>query len=124
MIVRCIVEIAGHPKEHVESVMKELIKKIQGELKVMKYNIFEAQEKEKIFLTFTEIEIEFEDFDKLFGFCLDYVPTSIEFLEPKEISIKREELESGVNDLLEKLQQDNILIKRLKAEIMFMKKNK
>jgi hypothetical protein len=122
MKVLSIIEIAGHPKEHVEEIMKRLIEKIRDERKVMKYNIFEAQEKDKLFHTFSEVEIEFNTFDELFGFCLDYLPTSIEFLNPQEIKIKREELENGVNDLLMKLQQDNMEIKRLKSQIIFKDK--
>jgi len=123
MRVLSIIEIAGHPKEHVEEIMKKLIEKIKGERKIVKYNIFEAQEANKLFHTFSEVEIEFNTFDELFGFCLDYLPTSIEFMDAKDITIKREELENGVNDLLMKLQHDNMEIKRLKSQIMFANKN-
>ena len=123
MRVLSIIEIAGHPKEHVEEIMKKLIEKIKGERKIVKYNIFEAQEANKLFHTFSEVEIEFNTFDELFGFCLDYLPTSIEFMDSKDITIKREELENGVNDLLMKLQHDNMEIKRLKSQIMFANKN-
>ena len=71
MKVLSIIEIAGHPKEHIEEIMKGLIAKIKGERKVLRYNIFEAQQKEKIFHTFAEVEIDFSSFENLFGFCLD-----------------------------------------------------
>jgi len=122
MKTKAIIEIAGAPKEHVEDVLKGIVEKIKNEQKILKFRIFEAQEKEKLFFSFTEMEIDFESFEKLTGFCLDYFPSSIEILEEK-IDIKREELENTLNDLLAKLHQYDMTLKNLKAEIIILKKN-
>tara|TARA_Y100000034_G_scaffold136674_1_gene214805 strand:+ start:1351 stop:1722 length:372 start_codon:yes stop_codon:yes gene_type:complete len=122
MKAKLILEIVGAPKEHVEKVIKEMVEKIQKEKKIMKYKIFEAQEKEQFFFTFTEMEIDFASFEELTGFCLDYFPSSIELLDDK-FDIKREELENTLNDLLAKLHQYDMHIKTLKAELMLAKKN-
>ena len=61
MKVKIIIEIVGSPKEHIEEVMKQLVEKIKEEKKLLKYNIFEAQEKDKLFFTFTEIDMGFEN---------------------------------------------------------------
>lgn len=119
---RTIVEVAGYPKEHIEKVMKELVSKIQEEKKVLGYRIFEAQEREKIFFTFTEIDIDFASFEELFGFCLDYMPSSIELLE-EGLDVKRDEMENVVNDLLAKLHSYDMTLKNLRAEIALLKKN-
>jgi len=123
MKARLIIEIAGSPKEHIEEVMKQLVNKVMEEKKVLKYNIFEAQEKEKMFFTFTEIDMELSSIEELLGFCLDYMPSSVEILDENDIEIKREELENTVNDLLAKLHQYDMTLKNLKAELMLTKKS-
>ncbi len=122
MKTKIIIEIAGSPKEHIEKVIKGIVEKIQKEKKVLKYKIFEAQEREKLFFTFVEMEIDFDNFEDLTGFCLDYFPSSIEILDEK-VDVKREELENAVNDLLAKLHQYDMVLKNLKAEIIMLKKN-
>ena len=122
MKTRLIIEIAGSPKEHVEEVMKQIIQKVQQEKKVLKYNIFEAEQRGKLFSTFTEIDIDFSNFEELIGFCLDYMPSSIEILDEK-IDIKREETENVVNDLLAKLHEYDMTLKNLKAELILRKSN-
>ena len=122
MKTKLIIEIAGSPKEYVENVIKEVVEKIKNEKKILKYKIFEAQEKEKLFFTFTEIEIDFDNFEELTGFCLDYFPSSIEILDEK-VDIKREELEHTLNDLLAKLHQYDMTLKNLKAELIILKKD-
>ncbi|MBS3143411.1 hypothetical protein J4446_00845 [Candidatus Woesearchaeota archaeon] len=120
MRANLIIEIVGSPKEHVENVIKEMVQKIQNEKKVLKYNIFEAQQKEKLFFSFTEMEIDFNTFQELTGFCLDYFPSSIELLDDK-INVKREEIENTLNDLLAKLHMYDMTVKNLKAELILRK---
>ncbi len=123
MKARLIIEIAGSPKEHIEGVMKQLVSKIMEEKKILKYDLFEAQEREKMFFTFTEVDIEFQNTEELLGFCMDYLPSSVEILDENSIEIKREEFENIVNDLLAKLHQNDMTLKNLKAELMLKKNN-
>ena len=122
MKTKLIIEIAGSPKKYIEDVIKGIVEKIKKEKKVLRYKIFEAQEKENMFFTFTEMEINFDNFEELTGFCLDYFPSSIEILEEK-IDIKREELENTLNDLLAKLHQYDMTLKNLKAELILKKQS-
>ena len=68
------------------------------------------------------MEIDFESFEKLAGFCLDYFPSSIEILEEK-VDVNREQLENTLNDLLAKLHQYDMVVKNLEAELILLKKN-
>ena len=122
MKTKAIIEVAGAPKEHIEKVIKEIVEKIKNEKGIERFKIFEAQEKDKLFFTFSEMEIDFKNFDELSGFCFDYFPSSIELLED-DISIKREELENTMNDLLAKLHQYDMTLKNLKAENIVLKKD-
>ena len=121
MKTRAIIEVAGFPKEHVEKVMQEIAEKIKNEKEVERFKVFEAQEKDKLFSTFTEMEINFKNFEEVSGFCLDYFPSSIELLD-EDINPKREELENTLNDLLAKLHQYDMVLKNLKAENIMLKK--
>ena len=120
MKVRTIIEIAGSPKEHIEEVMKKMMEKIRSEINVISYNIFEAQPKNQMFFTFTEMEVNLENFESLVGFCLDYFPSSVEIMEDN-VDIKREELENVMNDLLAKLHEYDMILKNLRAELMLKK---
>ena len=123
MNARVIIEIVGSPKEHIEEVMKQLVEKIKEEKKLLKYNIFEAQEKEKLFFTFTEMEMRFDNVEGLIGFCFDYMPSSVEILGEKEINVKREEIENVINDLLAKLHEYDMVLKNLRAELILTRKS-
>jgi len=123
MNARVIIEIVGSPKEHIEEVMKQLVEKIKEEKKLLKYNIFEAQEKEKLFFTFTEMEMRFDNVEGLIGFCFDYMPSSVEILGEKEINVKREEIENVINDLLAKLHEYDMVLKNLRAELILARKS-
>ena len=120
MKVRTIIEIAGSPKEHIEEVMKKMMEKIKSETNVISYKIFEAQPKNQMFFTFTEMEVNLDNFESLIGFCLDYFPSSIELID-YNVEIKREELENVLNDLLAKLHEYDMILKNLRAELMLKK---
>tara|TARA_Y100000034_G_scaffold94375_1_gene114357 strand:+ start:884 stop:1255 length:372 start_codon:yes stop_codon:yes gene_type:complete len=122
MKTKAIIEVAGAPKEHIENVIKEIVEKIKNEKDIERFKIFEAQEKDKMFFTFTEIELNFKNFEEISGFCFDYFPSSIEILE-ENVDVKREELENTLNDLLAKLHQYDMDLKNLKAENIMLKKN-
>ncbi|MBU2634295.1 MAG: hypothetical protein KJ674_03550, partial [Nanoarchaeota archaeon] len=119
---RLIVEIAGFPKEHIEETMKRVMEKIKAEKKVLKYNIYEAEQKDKLFSTFAEVEIEFPNLDELSGFCFDYMPSSIEILSEEKLNMVPKEYENILNDILAKLHHYDMIIKNLKAENMNLKK--
>lgn len=122
LLIRTVIEIAGFPKEHIEEVMKKIVDKLKNEKKVMKAKIFEAKKVEKIFSTFTEAEINFENIDELIGFCLDYYPSSIEVLEPEKFEVAGQEFTAIINDLLAKLHEYDSTVKRLKASYLAMEK--
>ena len=120
--VRFIIEIAGYPKEHIEETMKGVVEKLKKEKKVVNFKIFEAEQKEKLFSTFSEIEIDVEDFDELMGICFDYMPSSVEILKPDKFNLESKDFENFINDLLAKLHQYDMIIKNLKAQNMVLNK--
>ncbi len=124
LIVRVIIEIIGAPKEHVDETLKDVEEhlKQQSDMKVIKSNFFKAEQmKDKPFFSaFLEDEIEFKDFDKLSGFIFDFMPSSIEILEPYIFEVPVSDLNAMLNDLIAKLHQYDMVIKNLRAENMLM----
>jgi hypothetical protein len=113
---RFIIEIAGSPKDHVEAVMKGVMEKIKKESDVIKYNIYEAKEVEKLWNTFTEVDVSFKNTLDLMAFCFDKMPSSIEMLEPEDkLVMKREDFEDLFNNLMSKLHDSATEMRDLKA---------
>ncbi|MAG20032.1 hypothetical protein CL618_01200 [archaeon] len=123
MIIRAVIEIVGSPKEHVEKILGLVIEKIKKEeLKVLRVDAFDAKEVKELWSCFAEVEIEFETLERFMGFCFDYMPSSIEILEPEELKVESGSFGDIINDLLAKLHQYDMLIKGLKAENIVLKR--
>ena len=125
ILARIIIEIMGSPKEYVEKTLKIVTDKLKEEkdLDVIKIETFDAEEKDKLFSGFTEVEILFKDTTTLLGFSFDYMPSSIEILEPLRFNHKSSEFSSLLNDLLARMHQSDMVLKNLNAESKLMREN-
>lgn len=114
--VRAIIEILGTPKDHVEETMQkvlDLIKKSEN-MELISHDIAETQEIENIWSTFGEFELEFQDIDKLTDFCFEFMPSSIEILEPEDlVKVKTKKLEGLFNDMLTKVHHYDMTLKKI-----------
>ena len=116
--VRAILEIVGKPKEHVEKTLKDYIAQIRQskDFEVVSDHTEEAVEKENLFTTFSEIEFWTQNTQKLTGFCFDFMPSSIEILEPEKMIVKSSDLTDLFNDLQARLHHVDMLAKNLFQE--------
>ena len=123
---RAIIEVAGFPKEHVDQIIKKVIDKLKEEREVVNAELFETvalkDKMEGFYSAFTELKLNLKDIDDLIRFCLEYMPSSIEIIEPEEMSLKTQELAVVLNDLLGKLHDYDLAIKNLQASNFLMKK--
>ncbi|MBU1086356.1 MAG: hypothetical protein KKD05_02440, partial [Candidatus Omnitrophica bacterium] len=115
---RVIIEILGKPKEHVLNTMKAVIEQMKDyeDLKLLKAKIFEPKEVESLWNVFTEAEIVVKDASVLIGFCFDYMPSSVEIIEPEHVSYKASELAGLINDMQARLHNVDMKVKNLTAE--------
>jgi hypothetical protein len=124
IISRVIIEIIGAPKEHVDDTLSKVEDQVKQEIdrKVIKSKIFQAEKmKDKPFFSgFIESEIDFKNFDKLMGFCFDFMPSSVEILEPHLFNVPVNDLNNMLNDLIAKLHQYDMVVKNLRAENILM----
>jgi len=125
--IRCkiIIEILGKPREHVEKTLRKYIDKIKNDsdLVILNSNFSEVVEKEKLWATFSELDMIIKGIPKLIAFCFDYMPSSIEITKPDEFIMKKSTVEDFINDLQARLHQVDMIVKNQKNENDFLKQN-
>jgi len=125
ILTRVIIEILGKPKEHIEKALKIVVDKIkeQEDIKVIEEKLFDAEEQEEMFSIFAELGILFRDMQTLLGFCFDFMPSSIEILDPEKLSFNSNKFAGLINDLLTKLHQMTFKVVQNDIEKKALKKN-
>ncbi len=120
---RIIIEILGSPKEHVEKSIRLVVDKIKEEKKVTLISeyISEAAEVKGFWSSFTELTIEVEYIKRLVDICFDYMPSTVEILEPESINFESNKIESMLNDLLARIHRYDMLLKNFNAENYVLK---
>jgi len=123
--IRMIQEVAGFPKEKVETFMDQLngqLVALSG-VEVLEREIHEAKlvdEKEGIWSMYAELELLVDSFSKVLLIIFDFMPSSIEILAPEKISDNSGELAGALNDLIGKLHQLDSSVKKLFAQNKFL----
>jgi hypothetical protein len=122
---RVIVEIVGKPKEHVEKAMNEYVGKIKKDprMKILEEDIAPVKEEGEYFGTFAEIVMDFKDMFILGNFCFDYMPSSIEVIEPEEIKLTNRDIAAVFNDLQGKLHRVDMVAKQANMQNRNLKTN-
>ena len=134
ILCRAIVEVVGKPKEHVEEAINmvvETAKEIKG-LKIERKEIAEVKTLEKgelgkadeklqektgsLFSTFAEIEFLADSIDVISSFCFDFLPSSLEIIEPEKIEVNLQDVSRLMNDQVSRLQRAEHIVKTLKFE--------
>lgn len=122
---RAIIEVLGKPKEHVANALKEFVQKIKEDkaLKIIKEDFAEPKEHGQMWATFVELEFEAKNITTITGFCFDYMPSSVEIIEPEALRMSRDNISDFLNDLQAKLHGLDMLVKQAKSENVFLRKN-
>ena len=121
-----IIEVLGKPKVHVEETIRNFVKEIKEkkEIKVIKEEFAPAEPKEKtLFTTFVELDMWVKGVASLVWFCFDYMPSSVEIIEPETIIYKAREVTSFLNDLQAKLHSVDMVVKQFTTEAGRLQEN-
>lgn len=113
LLCRVICEVLGKPKDYVEETAKLIVgkaKEING-AELIEYEVVEVIPQEKLFSTFAEMQILFKNITVLMGFCFDFMPSSIEVIEPEKFELNNDEFSSWLSELQGKLHQVDMLAK-------------
>jgi hypothetical protein len=103
-----IVEMMGKPAEHLKKALEEhannLKSKKNVEVKSLKVNDpKDIENSNGMFSCFAEIEFEVKTLKELFDVIFDYMPSSVEIAEPKNVSMGLEEATALMNNLAGRL---------------------
>ena len=118
----CVIELVGSPKEHVEEVMKKIVDKVKESYKLADSKTFDAKQMDKLWAIFSELTIKFDKIEDLFGFCFDYMPSSVEIINPNKFIVNNTDINTLLNDLVGRLHEYDMMMKNLKAVNSVMKK--
>ena len=121
--IRTIIEVVGFPEIYITEAINKIVNHVkeQDYIKIINVHIEETKKLDKMYSTFTELELDFKDLQDVVNFCFDYLPSSIEILEPETINEKAINFADVLNDLMLKLHEYNIIIRNLQAENKVMK---
>ncbi len=117
-----IVEIMGRPPEHLKKSLEEHIAKldpIKG-IKIIKKEfsepkeIKEGEEEKELFTCFSEVEFECESLEQLVNIMFDFMPASIEVVEPSNVTLASDEATSFMNNLTGRLHRYDDIVKIVK----------
>ncbi len=124
--VRAIMEIMGSPEEHVNKTMNMVVEKLKNSdyFECISEKVSESTkiEDRPFWSKFVEAELEFKELDMITGFCFDFMPSTIEILEPSKAEFDRETMNNLWNDLIARLHQYDMLVKNLHAENVVLKR--
>lgn len=122
---RIIIEVLGVPKEHVEKTIRGYVEKLKSEkdIGVIKEDFSDAEKKQNFFAAFVELEIITKGPEILAGICFDYMPSSVEILEPETFQFDSLDFAQFINDLLARLHNIDMQLKNSVAEAKLMRGN-
>ncbi len=124
--VRAIIEILGSPEEHVKKTMQMILEKVRQypDTKLLSEKMFPAEKMgdKNLWSTFAELDMESKNVQTLTGFCFDFMPSSLEIIEPESFVLEHHVISDVLNDLLARLHQYDMVLKNVHAENMLLKK--
>jgi hypothetical protein len=111
-----IVEILGRPADHVKEALKLHVGQLKNskEIEVLSESISEPKRLEteqEAYTCFAEIDLRTVSLYKMVEIILDYMPSSVEILEPTTLSFSTTEINGFLNDLTGRLHKYDELAK-------------
>jgi len=103
-----IIEIAGRPPEHIKEALKTHILQFKEykEVTLMSESFSDPKKidgSHDMYTCFSEVEFEVESFSRLMDIVFDFMPASIEILNPSQLEINVSDATSFLNTLAGRL---------------------
>ncbi|MBU2497245.1 MAG: hypothetical protein KJ767_04255 [Nanoarchaeota archaeon] len=116
-----IIEVLGKPSEHVREALKQVLRVMEEDkhvdvLSKKRFKPKKVKGTKDLFTAFMEIEILAKNFLKLFEVCYDYMPSSIEIIEPSDLKMPLSNANEVINDLASRLHQYDSVTKKISIE--------
>jgi len=115
--VLIVIEILGRPADFIEKALEGVVEKLAQEknVEVKDKKFYPVKPIKKLFSVFAEIEL-LCTLKKLIEIVFDYMPSSVEIIEPAELRLNFNDANNLINDLAARLHQYDALGKRLRIE--------
>ena len=125
VLARIIIEVLGAPKDYVEEAIQIVVDRVRStkEIEVVSESTFEAEERGKLFCTFTELEMWFDNLDVLSNFLFEFTPSSVEIMQPSHITVDARFVSGFFNDFLLKMHELGLKVKDTSATVQLLQKN-
>ena len=124
ILARCILDILGAPKEHIEKSLKDHIDQLKKNGLQIQTEVYEdAKPKDKLFSAFAELTIQFKDVNEMLDFCFDSMPSSVEIVSPAQINLDTQMLTEFLNDFQAKMHHTDMMLKGMQAQKQVLDKN-
>ncbi|MBT4257940.1 hypothetical protein HOD88_02030 [archaeon] len=122
-----IFEVIGKPAEHLTSTLNEIAEKIKGVkgVELTNHKINESapfKAKEGFFTNFMELEAKVDDLEILSNLMFIFMPAHVEILEPENIQIQNNTLNTFFNGLMRKLHGYDEVTRVAQTEKMILQK--
>jgi hypothetical protein len=122
-----MIEVLGRPKEHLIETLKTIEKKIGEErgVEVVDSKIKEpvpVKDKENLFTTFAEIEVELNHLQNLSVLAFKYMPAHIEIIEPEHLRITNNEYADTLSEIIRRLHKYDELLRVMQMEKRVLEK--
>jgi hypothetical protein len=118
-----IVEIMGRPAEHAKESLKQHVKTLGDKkgVRVISEVISDAKKieeakQQELFTCFAEVELETDTFFRLIEIIFEYMPSSVELLEPEEFTMDLPETTTFLNNLTGRLHRYDEVTKIAQAQ--------
>lgn len=125
LLCRVIIEMLGKPKGHLEKTFEDLMGKFLREEKIVfvKKTYSKTKKQGNLFSRFAEIEFWAENLSVLIGLCFDYMPSSVEVLEPENVVFPVHQLTGYLNEMQAKLHHVDMIAKNTQTEKAILASN-
>ena len=127
IIFRAVIEILGSPKKYVEDTIKAYVENVKKNenYKILKSTIskpkkvkdesIEEAKENNLFSAFAEIEVLAKKKEKLFDFCFNYMPSSVEVIKPMNLEFSANEISNYLSDIQATLHKIDFALKNANA---------
>ncbi len=125
LMINTVIEIVGTPKAYVEETLRIVLKKLKEEhgVDVLGGKVHEPKAQGQFFSTFAELNLLVKDFATITAICFNYMPSSVEIVEPGQFKLAPLEVANLFNDLLGRLHETDLRLKNTNAANILLEQN-
>lgn len=127
-LAQSIIEVVGKPKEHVLETLMNLLKQLSEDerYKIADYDIGKPQkikESKELYSAFADVEFAAKDEVALIHFATDYMPATVEVIEPSEMKVQASYTTHMLTEFVGRLHAVDMEFKKVKTENQLLAQN-